>query len=474
MRNAPSHPVTACDEAEQPSRRHLLCMAGLASVGGLLPSLAHAGPREDGLLLPALATGRPPSLHRTLPGLGNGLRDALLAALNLVPVTGGLLSYLGALFIPIAGETPEERWQRYVDERISSAILALVSADLAGLSEVAALYQSAVSNGDPATIRVQSTSARTVFVATMPRLRLVGYERELLPLFVIAASLHLALLRDMALKGTEIGLNPGDIADLKTDLTARIAMYQAYVDTQVAAALAQVRRDNPNRGTPATRNHPLQPWLVRKAALQSSVLDIRDTWYAFDAERYPHATRVQLPREIHLMAGWWHQSQAAPEKLPGYPLPTSAMTTLELFLSRYRNRLYSAGAICKYADGSVLRSGSILGERVELGITVDAPIDLLRVHYGSVVSQIDVRRGGNERKVGESDTQTDPVTMAPAQHRLSSLRSTGTGRNTNNTHDSGFIAGFQLQQMEAAPMSLEAFDELAPRIAPQLLEWIAG
>jgi len=474
MKSPLFHPATARDEAEQPGRRQLLCAAGLASVGGLLlPSVAAAGLHQDARVL-AAGTAAPHASPADLAPLGNGLRDTLLAALNLVPVTGGLLSYLGALFIPVAGESAEERWQRYVDERIASTVVALVSADLVGLSEVASLYRSAVSSGTPANILAQSVAARTVFAATLPRLQLRGHERALLPLFVMAASLQLALLRDMALNGVSIGLKPGDIEAIKADLSGRIAAYQQYVDAQVEAELQQVRRDHPNRGTPVTRNNPLQPWLVRKAALQASVVDIRDTWYAFDAARHPGPTRVRLTREVHLMAGWWHQSQNAPDTLPAYPVPTSVMTSLEVFFSRYRNRYYSAGVVSRYADGTEQRSGSIIGERVELKLTPDAPIDLVRVRYSAVVDQIDLRMGRRVRVIGQSSSQTDPVTMAPARHRLSSLRSTGTGRNTNNTHDSGFIAGFQLQQMEAAPMSLEAFDELAPRIAPQLLEWIAG
>ena len=468
------NPSPEADRACHPGRRDLLRSAGLLAAGSLIaPALAHAQPASP-LSSADAGAQYAGALSSSQPAIANGVREAIMAALFKVPVVGGVLSYLGGLLIPLQGETPEQRWQRQVGEHVTAHTLALMAADLRGLSAVAERYRSAVSNGNPASILRQSTATQAIFEVTLPRFQLRGQEEALLPLFVVAASLELALLRDMALSGRSLGLQPAEVADLENVLIAKIRDYRRYVDWQVLLANFRVRKVYPNRGTPVTRNNPLQPELRFMANLQTSVMDIRDTWYAFDAARYPGPTRVRLNREIHLMAGWWHQAQNVPMLLPGYPIPKSPIATLELFFSTYRRRNYSAGAIVKYADGSQLRTGSINGNPTRIVVPAGASIDLLRVHYGSVVSQIDARVGRRTHTAGRSDTLVDPITLAPPKHQLSSLRSTGTGRNTNNTHDSGFIAGFQLQQMEAAPISLEAFDDLAPRLAPQLLEWVAS
>ena len=56
-----------------------------------------------------------------------------------------------------------------------------------------------------------------------------------------------------------------------------------------------------------------------------AVIDIRETWYAFDAVKYPARVRVRLDREIMYLAGWWDSHSKAPENIPQYPLPSSTI-----------------------------------------------------------------------------------------------------------------------------------------------------
>jgi len=452
-------------------RMFLQCAAGTA-LGALLPGIPAFAGNAPGLVLPA---GAPRFLSPASERLAGGLRDALLASLNLVPVTGGFLSYIGALFIPAAGSTAEQLWRAYADRAVSGALLRLVKADLEGLSSVARLYRDAVDSGDPNALGIQSIAANTSLAAAIPRFRLAGEEVALLPLYVVAATMHLSVLRDMALNADALGFTPAFRTRVETQLSRCIVEYSRHVDGQVAAALAKVKADNPNRDTPQTRNQPLAALLATRAALQVRVIDIRDTWYAFDAVRYPGQTQVRLDREILHLAGWWDSNSRAPKHIQHYPSPASAIRRLEFWQHTYRRRQYLAGVSIDYADGTRVRTGEIAGKRTTIELPPRRYIDRVTTYYSSVVERVSLGMGGNPawRTIGTHTTQTDPSIVAPAAHRLSSMRSAGGARWTDRKDDCGYIIGFQLVDQVARPISEELFDRVAPHIAPRLLHWIA-
>lgn len=454
-------------------RRRMLQLAVAGTLGGLLPPFpvsagsfhAEPGPAHFMPVLPLVAEG-----------LAGALRNALLAALNLIPVTGGFLSFIGALFIPGVGKTAEQLWREYVDRAISEALFRLVQSDLEGLSGVAALYRDTVDSGDLAALGIQSIAANTTFVASMPRFRLAREEVALLPLYAVAATMHLSLLRDMALRADDLGYDAAFRVVIERQLSSCIQEYTQHVDTQVAAALAKAKADNPNQGTPRTRNQPFAAMLGAKAALQVAVIDIRDTWYAFDAVQYPGAVGVRLDREIIYLAGWWDSNSTAPVDIPHYPLPTSTIAKIEFWQHSYRNLLYLAGVSLDYADGTRLRTGEIAGQLTTIVLPTSGYINRVSTHYGSVVERVELGLGGNRlwRTVGTRRTQTDPAIVAPADHRLSSIRSAGGATWTDGKDDCGYIIGFQLVDQVAQPMSPELFDRIAPSIAPRLLDWVVG
>lgn len=454
-------------------RRRMLQLAVAGTLGGLLPPFpvsagsfhAEPGPAHFMPVMPLVSEG-----------LASGLRNALLAALNLIPVTGGFLSFIGALFIPGVGKSAEQLWREYVDKAISDALFRVIRSDLEGLSAVAGLYRQAVQSGDLNALGIQSIAANTSFVAALPRFRLPREELALLPLYTVAATMHLALLRDMALKAGELGFDPAFRTSIEMQLSSCIREYTRYVDTQVAAALAKAKADNPNRGTPLTRNQPLAAMLGAKAALQVAVIDIRDTWYAFDAVKYPGRVGVRLDREIIYLAGWWDSNTKAPVNIPRYPLPTSTIRRIEFWQHTYRRQLYLAGVSLDYVDGTRLRTGEIAGQLTTIVLPTSGYINRVSTHYGSAVERVELGVGGNRlwRTVGTRRTQTDPAIVAPADHRLSSMRSAGGATWTDGKDDCGYIIGFQLVDQIAQPMSPELFDRIAPSIAPRLLDWVVG
>ena len=454
-------------------RRRMLQLAIAGTLSGLLPPFPVSAGSFHAEPVPAHFM---PVLPLVSEGLASGLRNVLLAALNLIPVTGGFLSFIGALFIPGVGKSAEQLWREYVDRAISDALFRLVQSDLEGLSAVAELYRQTVDSGDLNAMGVQSIAANTSFVTAMPSFRLPREEIALLPLYTVAATMHLALLRDMALKADNLGFDPAFRRSIETQLSRCIKEYTRYVDTQVAAALANAKADNPNRGTPQTRNQPFAAMLGAKAALQVAVIDIRDTWYAFDAVKYPARVRVRLDREIMCLAGWWDSHSKAPENIPQYPLPSSTIRSIEFWEHEFARLLYLAGVSLDYADGTRLRTGEIAGKRTTIDLPTSGYINRVSIHYGSAVERVELGLGRNRqwRTVGTRRTQTAPAIVAPADHRLSSMRSAGGARWTDGRDDCGYIIGFQLVDQVAQPMPLELFDRIAPNIAPRLLDWVVG
>jgi hypothetical protein len=402
------------------------------------------------------------------------LRHSTLGGLNLAPVVGGLMSYLGALFIPNRGESPETMWRRLIKDAVSEALLRKVERDLIGLSNVAREYSTAVATGNQQTILAQSIAANTVFAVMLPGFQLRGEESALLPLFSIAATLHLALVRDMVLKGKDIGMSDAHVARLADQMIGQITQYSTYVDTHVAAAIDKARRDNPNGSVWQRRNMPLSAMLETKARYQITVVDFRDTWRGFDPVRFPGKSSIKLDREVYTpILGWWDSKSRTPDVIPSWKPPQSPLKTLKVWDKNQWRTRFIFGFESEYADGSTLPSGS----RVDTVYSIPAEpyIDEVVTQSSKGVFHMSFRSQGRWKGVGEADRHelARHFRSAYSGHRLSSVRSVGKGDGAAEGAVSGCVLGFQLIQQEANSISLAAFDVIASKVAPQLVEWIA-
>ena len=406
------------------------------------------------------------------------LRDAVLASLNLVPTVGGFLSYIGALFIPAAGKTTDQMWREIIDARISEALFKKVQRDLVGLTDAAGLYRKAVSAGSPNEIRETSISVNTLFTGLVPGFQISGEEISTLPLFAIAATMHLSLLRDMAVKGKDLGLNDASIANYQQELKRRIEAYTLYADKYVAAAIDKARTDNPFTSFP-TRNQPLHAMLVTKADLQLSVLDLRETWPSFDAVKFPAATRVELTRELlSPIGGWWDPRSSASNTLPDWKAPTSRLKTLKLWENSQWRTSFLMGASMGYADGSSLDTGKQIGTMIPLppANLENIVIDSIKGYFSAgMANLIFTTKEGKVTRIGRLPEELEPgFEYKYPGHTLSSLRSVGVGWNAGEDAMTGCIFGFQLVDKGPKPISPQAFEQIAPKIAPRLLDWIAS
>lgn len=464
------HPLPHPVGLQDPSRRMWLQCAGAASAGLLVPATWAQSE----------LSGVPAAGHRQASGLVDDaepwgpIREALLAGLNLVPVVGGFLSYLGALFVPGAGQTPEERWRAYTDGSISEALFALVRADLIGLSNVAELYGNAVKSGDPNAIRAQSIAANSLFVAMLPRFMLDREREALLPLYATGASLHLALLRDMVLKADVLGFNAAFREQLLSQQKKAIAQYTEYVDREAEAAYARVRSANPRTG-----NAPLSQLLERRTTLQLGVLDQRDTWHAFDAEKHPERSPVILDRELYSrVIGVWDGSELDRNAIPGWKAPTSPLRSVEITLRRVQNIEvgFLDGVRMEYADGEELVAGQLAERSSPFRLAEGEAVVQVSTHWrsiqGLVSMELQTSRNRQYKVVGRENNFDVIDTSSQASHQLSSIRPIGRGRASAKWAAGACILGFQLVNRTFRPISASLRARVVPVIAPQLLDWI--
>lgn len=457
------------------NRRRFLQASSAAGLGCLLASSAYASPGlVDWMGRPLddpLAT--PASTDPTM----DTLRALLLLSLSKTPVLGGLFSSLGNLFIPNGGQSPETLWQRYTDAKIEETVTNLVKADMAGLSDVARIYREAVRDGDKDTIKTQSIAARTVFAQRMPQFQLSGHEIALLHYFVLAATLELSLLRDMALGGKQVGASDADVESVKTDLSSRIDRYQHYASEIWHKTVEKTRRDHPYSNTPSGRNQPLSAVLSVRRQLTMDVVDVVQTWSAFDARKYPGGSRIVLPRQVFSeIIGWWQRGSTPP---PG--IPTSWKTTppdirsIEFWVRRQWRADYMYGFRVTYADSSQLTTGKMDGTHTMLDLS-DRYVTNVAGHSSSAIGGMKLRTHPDNQlhQVGPPpyDTQRVLTAFAPRGHRLSSLRSIGKGDNGGEGAVSGFVAGFQLKDKEATPTSAEVLRRTLPEMPPQMMRWL--
>lgn len=466
-------PATAASPTH-PDRRRFLLTTSAVGMGCMLAPWASA---YRGLTDPMGVPLSNASLSASNATI-NTLRALLISSLaKTSPLIGGYLVSLGNLFVPMAGEDPEALWQRYTDEKISETVTNLVKADLAGISDVARLYRDAVRDGNPDTIKTQSIAARTVFAQRMPQFQLTGHEGSLLHYFAMAATLELALLRDMALTGKQIGLSDADVESVKDDLTARISRYERYVDEIVPKVVDNARRDNPYSNTPYGRNQPLSAIHEALYALTPSVIDVRATWNAFDARKFPNGSRIRLERELlSPVVGWWHPDTSPPKARPDWSTPKSDVRSIEFWIAKPYNAEYMSGFKVNHSDGSSVMTGQASGRKLEL--------DLNQRYVTSIAAFSTAAIGGMtfltqpDKEISTLGPPKDKVARtlyahAPRGHRLSSLRSIGTAKDHAVGGVSGFVAGFQLIDKDADAMARGIIQQLPPDLPHQVARWLA-
>lgn len=405
------------------------------------------------------------------------IRVGIIDGAGRVPIIGGFLSFLGARIIPNPRETPEQMWRRLISASISDALMRIVQRDLIGLTNVANLYKTAIETGNNPTILSQSIAANTTFTSTVPGFQIRGEETSLLPLFAVAASLHLALLRDIVLKGTEIGLSEAHVAEYAKQTTELIKQYSAYVDKHAPVAIERARQNNPHSSVGTRRNLPLTAMLDTKTDYQLKVLDLRDTWKNLDPTHFPEKSTITLDREIYTsIIGWWGRSNAVPDTIPAWNPPKSSLVGLEVWEKAQWRTRFIFGFEMSYEDGTSISNGAKISTAHD--VPVGTYIDRVTAESSSGIYQMRFHNSnGHWTTIGpgrhSSDTFDRSFDVSFPGHQLSSIHPVGRGVNSAQGAVSGCVLGFQLIPQFTNPFTDELILELRHKMAPQLHDWIA-
>jgi len=469
------------------NRRRFIQTGIVIALAGVYPMLYGCGGVDnDGGDGPGSAPPQSPfSLGETFDAnwWWKTLRDLTIRALAMVPEIGGVLSLLGSIFIPdrlFPSPDSTALWQQFVDamnkvvdEKIDAAIFALVRQTLVGLTDGMKLYSSAVGTGDRDHILRVSESLNVTIVQAIPQFSVAGHEIALLPLFVQAANLHLGLLRDLCLKGANLGLPPSVIADYRKQLKDCIAAYGDHVDRTCAKDIERVVRQNPFG--PMNRSEPLASVLALQARQQIAMRDIRDCWPYFDPDEYPVNVMVSLDREIFsILMGSYFDGAQPPDTLPAVTPPRGPVREIRVCSGVKIDSIAMRYDVGQGPGGASQLTFGGQGGRCSgwEPVVPRGGIQRVKVCYGYAVDalQLIYADGTASQQFGSCDL-VQPTTAEAfyADHIVSSIRGFGTAPGYGNTL-SGLVIGFQLADRGRGPVNPKAIQHLRAVLPARLVD----
>jgi hypothetical protein len=192
----------------------------------------------------------------------------------------------------------EDQVEQLIQQDLSQLVQQEVSANLQGLNNNLNSYLLALKDGtgDPSYISEKWNVANGDFLQQLPTFQMNGYQLLLLPLFAQFANMHLSVLRDGVVGGSQWGWTPDIIAQTQADLTSTIASYTSYAQATYSSGLNSVKSSTkPN-------NNLAQPFRSVNAYIRQmtlTVLDFMNMWQYFDVSKYPNGATVYLDREIY-------------------------------------------------------------------------------------------------------------------------------------------------------------------------------
>ena len=380
----------------------------------------------------------------------NAAEVTIATAFSFVPEVGALL---GALTYILWPHSQVDVWaeirqqvEDLVDQKLDDTVYATVKGDLDGLHSVFTNdYLPALGEGDNGEISTQWDLASSDCDLYMPDFQTAGYQIQLLPLFVQAANLHLSLLRDGVLFGSQWGWTPQKVADKAAYLTQRIADYRQYAqnlydifhENRVLITAANAHQCQPFRGVNA---------FVRQMTL--TVLDFVALWPYFDATQYPKPVDAYLDREIYSdPIGTCDNSGDIVLPGPARGFPTAITVWSDQFRVYAIEVSYSAGA----GPGGVTqtkRMGS--GDKgAASNVSLDGKqIAVVRGTSGDIIDSIGFTFGDGSGAGPFGATSLIPYTFLYAGHSLSSIHVNGVSQYYDSADSAVF--GFRLDRSTQA------------------------
>ncbi|QBD79663.1 hypothetical protein EPA93_28270 [Ktedonosporobacter rubrisoli] len=249
---------------------------------------------------PAYPQGGPPEFYSI--DWNNAAKIALTTGLKFVPYVGSILGGLVSILWPSSKEDVwediREKVEKLIDEKIAQRTYNEIKNALKGLHNNIDEYQNALqySQGNPDVISENWTTAHNLFVNDLPDFQDESYELLLLPLFAQFANLHLSLLRDGAIFGSQWGWTESYVTSIEKKLTGTIKAYQDYANrvyTEGRRNVVAQAETNPRYCEPFRTENKY----VRE--MTETVLDYLEIWGYMDSTAYPVPVMFDFFRELY-------------------------------------------------------------------------------------------------------------------------------------------------------------------------------
>lgn len=287
----------------------------------------------------------------------------LITALDEIPVVGGFIGGLLELLWPEdevdVWEQIRARTEQLVSDRLDQDATQRLQRSLVGLKTILEEYKTATrERRDPHNLYANYAAVRTVFDQQLPLFQQASHRMVLLPLFVQAANLQLALLRDGYLHGPQaMGMGEQERADVKARIKELIGKHADWARTVVAEVLANRRVQGDGRNAAAQQ-------------MTIDVVDYLDLWPFYDPDS-PKPGAGLLEREVYssLIGVWNTWPSTPPGRGYGAPPPANARVTRIQAGAKVNNVLVES--IVPWYDG---QPGSRVGGNVAKAWSLDVDV----------------------------------------------------------------------------------------------------
>lgn len=430
--------------------------------------MSHDAPHRRESSMPTT----PSSRSRRSAGAGYSIdpneaaKDTTAAALGAIPEAGEFLSLLVEIFWP-SGTNANEIWdsiesrvEALVNEKIDTSVYNQTDADLTGLQNVLHNYADSAKPGHtPAFTSQNWTAARQEFAQRMPHFRFKGAELLLLPLWVQAANMHLALLRDGVLFGSSWGWDDSDHDSVVTELKAAIADYTAWAPRVFGWGMSgQLSAGGVNY-------HACQPFRSTNEFHQQmvpAVLDLAQRWPLFDPTVHPGPA---APDDVYLTSEIYSTPVGTADESGLFLLPWQHPAQPPAQITVWSESNLIDAVQVSYPDGGgpdgvtqTARMGTTAGNPRTIPITPGNPITTADVWAGDVVQglQFTFKDGTTTPHLGSSGGSRSTYDFydhdAKSGRILSSIYVNGFSRYYNCVD--AIVFGFRYEPR--TPASLEA------------------
>ncbi len=233
----------------------------------------------------------------------NDVRSIILYGFSKIPYAGAFLAQLIGLFWP---QNAESIWdqikaqvEQLINKKIDEAIYVLVNGFLTGLGNNLKAFLQTVKLGDPVLMSQHFVACHNLFINELPQfqLKINDTQKQLLPLFVQFANLHLALLRTGVLNADKMNWSK-DVRTLYINITT-----QAIKDyTDYTNKIYQEIQDEADAHEIFDSNYVARFYFSNECRrrYQILVLDFSFLFPFYDPVRYPNKVQLDISRVVYM------------------------------------------------------------------------------------------------------------------------------------------------------------------------------